>query len=85
MVKKMKLKFSFAILLACILPLKVNATDKPLAAEGVFRCGSNLSTSTFAYKDEHGAWKGFDADIYPFICNVGTCSFGSPFYAGLVA
>lgn len=63
MVKKMKLKFSFAILLACILPLKVNATDKPLAAEGVFRCGSNLSTSTFAYKDEHGAWKGFDADI----------------------
>lgn len=58
MVKKMKLKFSFAILLACMLPLKVHsATD----AE-VFRCGTNLSTRTFAYR-VNGLWKGFDADI----------------------
>ena len=44
-------------------PFMANADEKPLAAEGVFRCGSNLSTSTFAYKDQDGVWRGFDADV----------------------
>ena len=57
MVKKMKLKISFAILLACLLPLKVHS-----APTKDFRCGTNLSTRAFAYR-VNGIWKGFDADV----------------------
>ncbi len=54
MVKKMKLKFSFVILLVCFISFGVKAE--------VVRCGTNLSTKAYAYKEE-GKWKGFDADI----------------------
>ena len=57
MVEKMKLKFSFAILLACLLPFKAQATTVK-----DFRCGTNLSTRAFAYR-VNGMWKGYDADI----------------------
>lgn len=54
MVKKMKLKFSFAILLFCLVSFSAQAE--------VVRCGTNLNTKAYAYQ-ENGKWKGFDADI----------------------
>ncbi|MBE6451620.1 MAG: transporter substrate-binding domain-containing protein [Alphaproteobacteria bacterium] len=57
MVKKMKLKFSFAILLVCMLPFAAHSAETK-----DFRCGTNLSTRAFAYR-VNGTWKGFDADI----------------------
>ncbi len=62
MVRKMKLKFSFAILLFCLLPIKADATEISLLDNGVVRCGTNLSTDTFAYREDD-MWKGYDADI----------------------
>ena len=61
----MKLKIGFAMFLACFLPLSANSNQQQsLAAEGVFRCGSNLSSDTFARFDKtENRWKGFDADI----------------------
>ena len=60
----MKLKLGFAIFLACFLPLSANSNQQSLAAEGIFRCGSNLSSETFARFDTtENTWKGFDADI----------------------
>ena len=58
----MKLKFSFAILLFCLLPIKADATEISLLDNGVVRCGTNLSTDTFAYREDD-MWKGYDADI----------------------
>jgi len=53
----MKLKFSFAILLVCMLPFAAHSAETK-----DFRCGTNLSTRAFAYR-VNGTWKGFDADI----------------------
>ena len=54
MVKKMKLKFSFAILLIWLVSFSAHAE--------VVKCGTNLSTKAYAY-NENGQWKGFDADV----------------------
>ena len=54
MVKKMKLKFSFAILLIWLVSFSAHAE--------VVKCGTNLSTKAYAYK-ENDQWKGFDADV----------------------
>lgn len=65
----MKLK-NFAVLAAAaafaFFPAGVSAKDsglKYIFTRGEVRCGTDLSTRTYAYKDEYGEWKGFDADM----------------------
>ena len=66
----MKLK-SFAFLVAAaafaLTTTECAAKDgdglKYISTRGEVRCGTDLSTKTYAYKDDYGDWKGFDADM----------------------
>lgn len=65
----MKLK-NFAVLAAAaafaFFPAGGYAKDgglKYISTRGEVRCGTDLSTRTYAYKDEYNEWKGFDADM----------------------
>lgn len=62
MVRKMKLNFSFAILLLCMLTFNANSQQINETHQVGIKCGTNLNTDTFAYKED-GVWKGYDADI----------------------
>lgn len=62
----MKLKF-WVVLLFCILSAKqIEAADagfRYINTRGTVRCGSELQSKTYAYKDEGGYWRGIDADL----------------------
>ena len=66
----MKLKNFAFLAVAAVLALMTTesaAKDgdglKYISTRGEIRCGTDLSTRTYAHKDEYGEWKGFDADI----------------------
>lgn len=62
----MKLKF-WLVIISCVLAAeKVQAADagfRYINTRGNVRCGTDLSTQTYAYKDESGYWRGIDADF----------------------
>lgn len=62
----MKLKF-WVVLLFCILSAKqteaADAGFRYINTRGTVRCGSELQSKTYAYKDESGYWRGIDADL----------------------
>lgn len=46
-----------------------------IEARGEIRCGTDISSKAFAYKDENGFWKGIDVDL----CRIfSTAIFGNP-------
>lgn len=63
----MKLKSLTAVAgILCLLSAPAAAEDMGLRfarSHGEVRCGSDLSTKVFAYKDNGGDWRGFDADM----------------------
>ncbi len=62
----MKLKF-LVVLLFCIFAVRqAEAADtgfRYINTRGTVRCGSELQSNTYAYKDEAGYWRGIDADL----------------------
>ncbi len=44
-------------------PLAKDVGLKVITARGSVRCGTDLSTPAFAYKDENKVWRGIDADL----------------------
>ncbi len=62
----MKLKFFITCLLAIIFSDGALAKDAGLRYiinNGAVKCGTDLSSSTYAYKNEDGFWKGIDVDL----------------------
>lgn len=63
----MKLKFIFIALLSVFIFGECRAADmalKQIYAHQAVRCGTDLSSKTYAYKDKkEGVWKGIDADL----------------------
>lgn len=62
----MKLKFLILIFSCLLCSQEVAAADagfRYIKTKGIVRCGSDLSTKTYAYKDESGYWRGIDADF----------------------
>lgn len=62
----MKLKFFITCLLAILSTNQVLAKDAGLRYilnNSVVKCGTDLSSSTYAYKNEDGFWKGIDVDL----------------------
>lgn len=63
----MKLKFTLIALLSLFIFGECRATDnalKQIYAHQAVRCGTDLSSKTYAYKDKkEGVWKGIDADL----------------------
>lgn len=63
----MKLKFIiFGLCFSLCFPAVSHAADpglRHIITRGVVRCGTDLSTKTYAYKDEAKIWRGIDADL----------------------
>ena len=62
----MKLKFIFLVLIGLFFSFECHAADnalKQIYAHKAVRCGTDLSSKTYAYKDKEGVWKGIDADL----------------------
>ena len=62
----MKLNFAvivFFVLLPFHQAKAVDAGFRYINTRGLVRCGSDLQTKTYAYKDENGYWRGIDADF----------------------
>ncbi len=62
----MKLKLWFLVLSLVFFGKECAAADAGLRyinTRGTVRCGSDLTTKTYAYKDEAGYWRGIDADF----------------------
>ncbi|MGN0913293.1 MAG: transporter substrate-binding domain-containing protein [Alphaproteobacteria bacterium] len=62
----MKLKFSiccFLSLLAAQNALAADAGLRYITTRGIVRCGTDLSSDTYAKKDEDGIWSGIDVDF----------------------
>ena len=62
----MKLKtliWSSLLLLAATEALAADAGLRYIGSRGLIRCGTDLSTRSYAYKDEEKVWRGIDADL----------------------
>lgn len=62
----MKLKFVFVCFfsfLLCNEALAVDAGLRYIQTRGLVRCGTDLSSKAYAYKDENGYWRGIDATL----------------------
>lgn len=62
----MKLKFAGLLISALIFSVTAEAANPGLRyinTRGMVRCGTDLNTKTYAFKDEAGYWRGIDADL----------------------
>ena len=62
----MKLKtliWSSLLLLAATEAFAADAGLRYIGSRGLIRCGTDLSTRSYAYKDEEKVWRGIDADL----------------------
>lgn len=62
----MKLKtliWSSLLLLAATEVFAADAGLRYIGSRGLIRCGTDLSTRSYAYKDEEKVWRGIDADL----------------------
>ncbi len=62
----MKLKtliLSSLLLLAATEAFAADAGLRYIGSRGLIRCGTDLSTRSYAYKDEEKVWRGIDADL----------------------
>lgn len=62
----MKFKFLAAFIFSFLASANSFAADAGLRyikTRGVVRCGSDVSSQTYAYKDNDGYWRGIDADL----------------------
>ena len=62
----MKLKtliWSSLLLLAATEAFAADAGLRYFGSRGLIRCGTDLSTRSYAYKDEEKVWRGIDADL----------------------
>ncbi len=62
----MKLKtliWSSLLLLAATEAFATDAGLRYIGSRGLIRCGTDLSTRSYAYKDEEKVWRGIDADL----------------------
>ncbi len=62
----MKLKtliWSSLLLLATTEAFAADAGLRYIGSRGLIRCGTDLSTRSYAYKDEEKVWRGIDADL----------------------
>ncbi len=62
----MKLKtliWSLLLLLAATEAFAADAGLRYIGSRGLIRCGTDLSTRSYAYKDEEKVWRGIDADL----------------------
>ena len=62
----MKLKtliWSSLLLLAATEAFAADAGLRYIGSRGLIRCGTDLSTRSYAYKDAEKVWRGIDADL----------------------
>lgn len=62
----MKLKtliWSLLLLLAATEAFAADAGLRYIGSRGLIRCGTDLSTRSYAYRDEEKVWRGIDADL----------------------
>ena len=70
-----QLLFAGAILLAIPAQAAPSAGLRFIKSDGVIRCGTDISTNAYSYKDAEGHWEGID----PTLCSIfATAIFGNP-------
>ena len=70
-----QLLFAGAMLLALPAEAAPSAGLRFIKSDGVIRCGTDLSTNAYTYKDAEGHWEGID----PTLCSIfATAIFGNP-------